>query len=411
MLKKIIYGHGTELVFIPAGINLAVQPQSSATVSEVFNNPNHPPLTRQIITINNGELYTLVASNSDRLIQINAIAGTCRYELNYSPALVNIPMPVVDYELYYVPLRYGQAFDGLDPKFSTGVIRFAIRIPEYYDHNFLDNQPFLQLRLYNSSSRKYKGYKRGKRKGKITSPSNPAGFVLGFNNRSFSSTQLFTTQPTQILLTQGLPVVYDIGKNEWVINTNLGEWDAENNIPELTDGSGIKGSYYVVSKAGQTELNDNDRWDVGDIVYCLLDNTIGQVRWIRTGNNKKEQHWTYFDFNPHQYFGASGNTPFVFPVRVNDWNSDGTRYRNRLNTHGSSAYYHQQRMAQNGDRIPARAKSVVVGFAFGAKDPNSDKDVKLGDDSLFFKIKPKLGKENDDTSRNFYYAWQVELAK
>jgi len=410
MLNNIIYERGSQTILVPSGINLAIQPQSSATVSVVFNSSNHPPLIQQITTVNNGELYILAPSNETRSIIVEAVAGTCRYELNYAPELIEIPQPVVGYELYYTPLAYSQPFDNLDPRFSTGVVRFAIRIPEFYNHKFLENQPFLQLRMYGSTSKKYKGNKKGKRKNKITSPANPSGFVLGFNNRSFASTQLFTTQPTQILLTEGLPVIFDISANNWVSNQNLGDWDAENNIPELVSGSGGAGTYYKVSKAGNTQLDNNDRWEIGDIVYCLLDNLVNQVRWIRCGNNKQEQHWTYFDFNPHQFFGNSGSN-FVFPVRVDDWNNDAKLYKNRRTIHGQSSYKFQRRRAQNGDIIPARAKKIIVGFAFGAKDPDNDKDVKLGSDSLFFAISPKLGKENENPARNFYYAWQVELAK
>ena len=45
-------------------------------------------------------------------------------------------------------------------------------------------------------------------------------------------------------------------------------WDAATNTPELTDGTGTKGHYYVVNVAGATDFNGISDWQVGDwIIY------------------------------------------------------------------------------------------------------------------------------------------------
>lgn len=44
-----------------------------------------------------------------------------------------------------------------------------------------------------------------------------------------------------------------------------GTWDALNNTPTLTSSVGVKGDYYVVSVAGNTNLNGTTLWGVGDM--------------------------------------------------------------------------------------------------------------------------------------------------
>ena len=44
-----------------------------------------------------------------------------------------------------------------------------------------------------------------------------------------------------------------------------GTWDANTNNPVLTSSVGVKGDYYVVSVAGNTDLNGTTLWGVGDI--------------------------------------------------------------------------------------------------------------------------------------------------
>ena len=43
-----------------------------------------------------------------------------------------------------------------------------------------------------------------------------------------------------------------------------GTWDASSNTPTLTSSVGVNGSYYIVSVAGNTNLNGITNWGVGD---------------------------------------------------------------------------------------------------------------------------------------------------
>lgn len=46
--------------------------------------------------------------------------------------------------------------------------------------------------------------------------------------------------------------------------TPMGAWDASTNTPELASGVGVAGQYYEVSVAGETDLDGESSWEVGD---------------------------------------------------------------------------------------------------------------------------------------------------
>ncbi len=58
-----------------------------------------------------------------------------------------------------------------------------------------------------------------------------------------------------------------------------GTWDASTNTPTLTSGIGTKGNYYVVSVAGNTNLDGITDWQPGDwaifngVVWQKVDNS------------------------------------------------------------------------------------------------------------------------------------------
>ena len=54
----------------------------------------------------------------------------------------------------------------------------------------------------------------------------------------------------------------------------LGTWNASTNSPTLTSGVGTKGDYYVVSVAGNTNLDGTTNWGVGD--WAVFNGTIWQ---------------------------------------------------------------------------------------------------------------------------------------
>jgi hypothetical protein len=51
-------------------------------------------------------------------------------------------------------------------------------------------------------------------------------------------------------------------------STSLGEWDADENDPELADAAWpVAGSFYLVTTAGDTSLGGITTWEIGDILY------------------------------------------------------------------------------------------------------------------------------------------------
>jgi len=53
-----------------------------------------------------------------------------------------------------------------------------------------------------------------------------------------------------------------------------GTWNASTNTPTLTNGVGVKGYYYVVSVAGNTNLDGITSWNVGD--WAIFNGTVWQ---------------------------------------------------------------------------------------------------------------------------------------
>lgn len=53
-----------------------------------------------------------------------------------------------------------------------------------------------------------------------------------------------------------------------------GTWDADTNTPSLASGVGVKGDYYVVSVAGNTDLDGTTLWGVGD--WAVFNGAIWQ---------------------------------------------------------------------------------------------------------------------------------------
>lgn len=53
-----------------------------------------------------------------------------------------------------------------------------------------------------------------------------------------------------------------------------GTWDANANSPILTSGSGTKGDYYIVSIAGNTNLDGITDWNIDD--WAIFNGTVWQ---------------------------------------------------------------------------------------------------------------------------------------
>jgi hypothetical protein len=58
----------------------------------------------------------------------------------------------------------------------------------------------------------------------------------------------------------------------------LGTWDADTNTPNLSDGSGSNGDYYIVSVAGITTIDGESDWDVGDWIIA------NDTKWQKIDN-------------------------------------------------------------------------------------------------------------------------------
>ncbi len=61
--------------------------------------------------------------------------------------------------------------------------------------------------------------------------------------------------------------------------TPVGSWDANANVPILSGGGCPFGDFYVVTAAGNTNLDGNFEWDVGDALACSA------TGWKRIGKN------------------------------------------------------------------------------------------------------------------------------
>jgi hypothetical protein len=65
------------------------------------------------------------------------------------------------------------------------------------------------------------------------------------------------------------------------VTENKGLWDAQANQPALVSGVGQKNNYYIVSVAGNTMLDGESDWGVGDWVF--FDGT----KWIKIDNSER----------------------------------------------------------------------------------------------------------------------------
>jgi hypothetical protein len=103
----------------------------------------------------------------------------------------------------------------------------------------------------------------------------------------------------QILLSNGSGVVtwqnYEAGL------TYEGTWDASTNTPTLTSGQGVSGHFYIVSAAGNTNLDGNNDWNVGDWAVFFDVGGAGTAAWQKidntsvltgTGTDNKIAMWT-----------------------------------------------------------------------------------------------------------------------
>ena len=91
-----------------------------------------------------------------------------------------------------------------------------------------------------------------------------------------------TGSVNQILLSSGTGEVnwqnYEAGL------TYEGTWDASTNTPTLTSAQGVSGHFYIVSVAGNTNLDGNNDWHVGDWAVFFDAGGGGTAAWQKIDN-------------------------------------------------------------------------------------------------------------------------------
>ena len=86
----------------------------------------------------------------------------------------------------------------------------------------------------------------------------------------------------QILISNGTGNVY--WQNYEAGLTYEGTWNAATNTPTLTSGQGVSGHFYIVSVAGNTNLDGNNDWHVGDWAVFFDAGGGGTAAWQKIDN-------------------------------------------------------------------------------------------------------------------------------
>lgn len=89
----------------------------------------------------------------------------------------------------------------------------------------------------------------------------------------------FTGQGVTVTTVDGKATVIIPGPTVLTGLTYKGPWDASTNTPILTSGVGTPGDYYIVTKAGTTNLDGITDWQVGD--WAIFDTTV----WFKIDNH------------------------------------------------------------------------------------------------------------------------------
>ena len=92
--------------------------------------------------------------------------------------------------------------------------------------------------------------------------------------------------------------------------TYLGTWNASTNNPTLVSGVGIKNGYYIVSTAGNTNLDGITNWNVGD--WAIFNGT--QWERIAGGNTETFTNITVTSLTGYMY--ANNNSPVTASTTI-----------------------------------------------------------------------------------------------
>ena len=86
----------------------------------------------------------------------------------------------------------------------------------------------------------------------------------------------------QILISNGLGNL--VWQNYEAGLTYEGTWNASTNTPTLTSGQGVSGHFYIVNVAGNTNLDGNNDWRVGDWAVFFDAGGAGTAGWQKIDN-------------------------------------------------------------------------------------------------------------------------------
>ena len=108
----------------------------------------------------------------------------------------------------------------------------------------------------------------------LQSPTALIGPIKDANSALSAGNQILLSTPSGNVIWQN----YEAGL------TYEGTWNASTNTPTLTSGQGVSGHFYIVSVAGNTNLDGNNDWHVGDWAVFFDAGGGGTAAWQKIDN-------------------------------------------------------------------------------------------------------------------------------
>ena len=108
----------------------------------------------------------------------------------------------------------------------------------------------------------------------LQSPTALIGPIKDANSALSAGNQILLSTPSGNVVWQN----YEAGL------TYEGTWDASTNTPTLTSGQGVSGHFYIVSVAGNTNLDGNNDWHIGDWAVFFDAGGGGTAAWQKIDN-------------------------------------------------------------------------------------------------------------------------------
>lgn len=125
----------------------------------------------------------------------------------------------------------------------------------------------------------------------LQSPTALIGPIKDANSALSAGNQILLSTPSGNVVWQN----YEAGL------TYEGTWNASTNTPALVSGQGVSGHFYIVSDAGNTNLDGNNDWHIGDWAVFFDAGGAGTAAWQKidntsvltgTGTDNKIAMWT-----------------------------------------------------------------------------------------------------------------------